>query len=182
MNQTGLTAVKGSCQGDVKKVAAGFFWTAGIIGFFVLQAILWTVAITLTYRDPSHAVLEGYDQRALHWDEYQEQLRESKDLNWSCELETNASSERVGHQKMTLRIKDRDHQPVTGAVVMVKVFHRARAGEQQLLAFSEVVPGEYCAEATVQASNGWQFEINAVQGERRFMKTLRQDLTVAQSR
>ncbi len=52
-----------------KEKTAQFLWTGFILMFFVLQAILWTVAITLTTGDKSHAVIASYDARALNWDE-----------------------------------------------------------------------------------------------------------------
>ena len=62
-----MTEIQATLQ--QKEKTAQFLWTGFILMFFVIQAIVWIVAITLTANDKSHAVLPNYDERALKWNE-----------------------------------------------------------------------------------------------------------------
>ena len=61
-----------------------FVWTLLIFGFFGAQAIVWLVALTLTANDNSHAIVAGYDENALKWDEQRAEQIASDILKWSA--------------------------------------------------------------------------------------------------
>ncbi len=155
-----------------REATARLLWTGGIIGFFVIQAILWTVAITLTHQDPSHAVLEGYDQRALNWDAWQDTLRASTALGWRADLEVGPPSGVEQRRELMTRLWDRNGQPVTQAGVQLRLFHRARAGEAEVVMLREILPGEYVATFRPQQPGIWKFELTATKGENQFLDFL----------
>jgi nitrogen fixation protein FixH len=159
-----------------REATARMLWTGGIIGFFLIQAILWTVAITLTSQDPSHAVLEGYDQRALNWDSWQESQRASAALGWISKLEVSAIAQVDGRRSLILQISDRDGSPLTGVAATVRVFHRARAGEAKLIPLEEATPGSYIGDFQAQHSGLWTLELIALKGEQRYLQEFRMEL------
>ena len=71
---------------EQKEKTAQFVWTGFILLFFVIQAIVWTVAISITTRDPSHAVVAGYDEKALNWDDEKALRLASANLGWQAEI------------------------------------------------------------------------------------------------
>lgn len=159
-----------------REATARMLWTGGIIGFFLIQAILWTVAITLTSQDPSHAVLEGYDQRALNWDSWQEAQRASAALGWSSILEVSSTAEVDGRRNLFLQLTDRDGKPLTGANATLRVFHRARAGEAKTVSLEEATPGTYVGDFQAQHSGFWTLELAALKGEQRYFEEFRMEL------
>lgn len=161
-----------------REAAARLLWTTGIIGFFLIQAVLWVVAITLTHRDPSHAVLAGYDARALSWDEHRARLRASEALGWQPQLSTWASDDPLGRQVLQVELKDRDQQPISGAEIEVAAFHRARAAERQVLTLEELQPGVYESRFAPRQSGGWQFDLTAARDSEHFAVSLRQFVNV----
>ena len=67
MSQAATLENKNSIEN--KEKTAQLMWTGFILGFFVIQAIIWIIAISITARDASHAVVAGYDEKALKWDD-----------------------------------------------------------------------------------------------------------------
>jgi len=159
-----------------REAAARMLWTGGIIGFFLIQAILWAVAITLTSQDPSHAVLEGYDQRALYWDSWQEAQRASSALGWNSVLEVSSPAEVSGRQNLFLQLTDRDGSPQTGATATLRVFHRARAGEAKTVSLEEAAPGTYVGDFQARHSGIWTLELTALKGEQHYFQEFRMEL------
>lgn len=159
-----------------REATARMLWTGGIIGFFLIQAILWTVAITLTSQDPSHAVLESYDQRALDWDSWQEAQRVSATLGWNSVLEVSSTEEVDGRRNLFLQLANRDGSPLTGATATLRVFHRARAGEAKMVSLEEATPGSYVGDFQAQQSGFWTLELTAFKGGQRYFQEFRMEL------
>lgn len=136
---------------------AQLLWTGLILMFFVLQAVLWTVAISMTAGDSSHAVVSGYDEQALKWDEVQQQRHASDALGWDSEIHVDPVSDVRGNRIVTVSIRDQSEQPIERADVSIKVFHRAHAAHAQQLALKAVGPGIYSGSLNVQNSGQWRF-------------------------
>jgi nitrogen fixation protein FixH len=164
-----------------REATARLLWTGGIIAFFVIQAVLWTVAITLTSQDPSHVVLEGYDQRALNWDSWQETVRASAALGWKAELQIGESANVTGQRDLTLRLVDRNGQPVSAAAIDLKLFHRARAAEAETFRLQELLPGEYVTSFRPQHAGIWKFEITATKGTDKFLDVIQLEVPAARA-
>jgi nitrogen fixation protein FixH len=148
---------------------AQLLWTAFVLMFFVLQAILWTVAISITAGDKSHTVVAGYDEQALQWDEVKQLRAESKKLGWGADLKVDTKSDIRGDRVVTLCLKDKSESPVEGASVQLKAYHRGRAAEKQLLVLKAVAPGVYSGTVRVQNSGQWLFVGTASKGDSQFL-------------
>lgn len=135
--------------------AAQRFWLAGIIGFFVLQALLWVVAIWLTSGDNSFAVHPDYEARAERWDASREALRASAQLGWQVRVE--APAERSSEPgSLLIKVVDAKGTPVAGATCQLSIFHQARAAQVQVLQLTETSPGVYLATATLDRAGLWK--------------------------
>lgn len=152
-----------------KEQTAQFLWTAFILSFFVLQAILWTVAITLTAGDKSHAVVANYDERALNWDAEIVQRNASAQLGWRANLSVDLAADIRKFHVLTLTIQDSGECPVAGAVIELVAFHRARAGEPQQVKLVEAGDGVYSGKIQINKSGRWQFEGKATRGDDVFL-------------
>lgn len=164
-----------------REAIARMLWTGGIIAFFAIQAVLWTVAITLTSQDPSHVVLEGYDQRSLNWDSWQETVRASAALGWKAELQIGNTADVMGQRDLTLRLADRSGQAISNAMVELKLFHRARAAEAETLSLQELLPGEYVTSFRPQHAGTWKFEVTTIRGTDQFLDVLQLQVPAAKA-
>ncbi len=160
-----------------KEKTAQFLWTGFILLFFVIQAILWIVAITLTSADKSHAILPDYDQRALQWDEQRAQQAASRQLGWTNELKVDPTGDLRGFRAISLKLTDREQQPVGAATIQLRAFHRGRAGEPQDIRLQEVEPGVYAGVIQVTRSGRWQFQGQAAADDRVLLIDEQQTLT-----
>jgi nitrogen fixation protein FixH len=144
-------------------------WTAFILMFFMLQATLWTVAISITSRDASHAVVAGYDEQAFHWDDVKQLRAESAALGWNAQLHIDPNGDAQGNRVITLSLQDKNKAPLRGASVGLSAFHRGRAAETQNLVLQPVGPGIYSSTVQVRNSGQWQFSGTAKSNQQQFL-------------
>lgn len=162
-----------------KEKTAQFLWTGFILVFFLIQAIIWIVAITLTAGDKSHAVLPDYDQRAMHWNEEVALRDASQQLGWESQLKVLETSDIRGNRDFRISLTDDVHQPVTSAKIQVRAFHLARAGDPQIIHFKEIEPGLYSGTIQIRKTGNWQFEGLATTGPDVYLINERQFLTAS---
>ena len=144
-------------------------WTAFILMFFFIQAIIWTVAISITSRDHSHAVVSGYDEQALRWDDVKQARAQSVQLGWSVDWMVESKSDLQGFRNIALRIRNRSGVAVPGAELTVKAFHRGNAAQPQLMRFSEATPGIYTSRIRVNRFGNWCFSGTAVAENQQYL-------------
>ena len=148
---------------------AQLMWTALILMFFLIQGVLWTVAISITSSDASHAVVAGYDEQALRWDEVKKLRHESATLGWDAEIQVDSKGDIRGNRVITLRLKDQNQAPLENAKVEINAYHRGRAAEKQNLTLKSVGPGIYSTTLLVRNSGQWQFTGTAKSDDQQFL-------------
>jgi nitrogen fixation protein FixH len=132
-------------------------WTGIILSFFLIQAVIWTVAFSITANDRSHVVLADYDQKSLNWDKEQAVRRASLALGWQSVLTVDTTGDIRGNRVLTLTLHDRAGQPVDVAAIDLSAFHRGQAADVQQLRLKRIGPGEYATTVRVRKSGQWQF-------------------------
>ena len=135
-------------------------WMMYIGVFFLGQACLWTVALSRVSGDPSHAVVDDYDRRALSWDEQRARREASARLGWNREVALQAGDPGT----VSVVLTDADGNPVAAERVEVTIFHRAAAAQRQTVALERVAPGTYVGHPRVDRSGLWRVELSARQG------------------
>ena len=140
-----------------KERTAQFGWTVFILMFFCIQAVIWSVAISITARDTSHAVVDGYDEQALNWDEVKKARQQSAALGWGAEFKINSVADVRGERAISLMINDRNGDPISKAQLQVSAFHRGTAAERQDIDFKEVGPGVYTSRIQINRFGKWCF-------------------------
>jgi nitrogen fixation protein FixH len=172
------TTMNQSIAIENKEKTAQLLWTGFILVFFIVQAIIWMVAISITIRDPSHAVVAGYDEKALKWDEEKALSEASAHLGWQAEILIDSSADILGNHAITVKLDDRDQSPVDDAKIELRAFHRALAGKPQQISLSEINEGVYTGQIQIRKSGLWQFEGVARKGEQTFLIDQRLSLEV----
>lgn len=159
MNTSSATSVKSGASTEMRRIEslAQLRWTAFILFFFVLQAILWTVAITLTSNDPSHVVLDEYGAGPEAWKERLAMERASAELGWQANVVVSSAADIRGRRTGQLKLVDRQGQPIENGKVTIRAFHTGHAAEAQVIDASEVEPGVYEFSVVVRYFGNWRF-------------------------
>lgn len=174
MNQTSNSIAQ-------KERTAQLIWTAVILSFFLIQAVIWIFAISVTANDQSHAVVAGYDEKALLWDDEKARRLASAELGWQAELVVDSTSDIRGYRTLTVnlidaKISDATKSPVEKAKVELTAFHRGRAAVKQQISLTETEDGVYVGRIQIHKGGQWQFEGTATRGEHTFMINDRQSI------
>ena len=137
---------------------AQLLWTGFILMFFLIQAVIWTVAISITSSDMSHAVIANYDEQALHWDRVKQMRAASSQLNWSSQLTAIGQSALNGDRQIRLQVSDKEGQPIESAIIQMNAFHRGAAADVRDLEFTESAPGVYETTLRLDKDGKWCFQ------------------------
>ncbi len=160
MNHTVSSAHEKTCQ---------LIWTGIILSFFLIQAIIWTVALALTANDPSHAVIADYEQKALNWDQSQSERLASAALGWQADLNVDSHRDVRSYHPLELVLRDRDGRPLETAGVTLQAFHTGRAADVQRLELTPTDPGRYTGKIRVERAGYWQFNGRIEIGDQLFL-------------
>lgn len=144
-------------------------WAFFPIGLLAILVSVQLVLFTLSRNDPSFAVEPDYYQKAVGWDDQQEQRQVNVELGWRAAT--------VLHQTPTpeLRVQllDRAAQPVTGARVTAVAFPNARAALVQNLTLQEQETGTYTAPVQLVHPGEWEIRLNVTRGSETFTDVAR---------
>lgn len=162
-----------------REAFAQMMWGSVIVGFFVVQFIMWGIALFITHNDPSYKVIANYEQRAVNWDAHRQEVLASEQLRWTADIRVSEEATLEGFRKVTVVITDRDQQPVPVDQVSLSLFHRARAAEQQDLVLESLSPTVWQGTAKMKRSGAWQFAGTADKGDQHFLIDQRQVLTLS---
>jgi nitrogen fixation protein FixH len=136
---------------------AQFLWTGFVLSFFLIQAVIWTVAISITANDASHAVVAGYDQQALNWDEVKAAQLASTRLGWTADLQVDRSGDILGNRVITLKLQSRQQQPINNATVTLVAHHRGQAANKQHIELGPIASGVYSGTIRIDRDGIWKF-------------------------
>lgn len=162
-----------------KEKTAQLMWVGFILMFFLIQAVIWTIAISVTATDPSHAVVSGYDEKALLWDDEKARRVASDQLGWQAEIGVASAGDLQGFRELTVTLTDADGQPISGASLEMTSFHVARAGEPQRVGLTEDQSGVYRGHMRIRKPGWWQFSGTAVKGDDTLLVDERQSIMAA---
>ncbi len=146
------------------------FWISFILMFFVGQGVLWTFALDKVFNDPSHAVVEQYDDYDNRWEAAQQERSLNAALGWQAQLSAD-------HEHLVVKLTDALGKPVD-AEVTAKVFHKARAAEKQEVVFTSSEPGLLVSELDMERSGMWRVRLTATRGHETFTDV--QDIAIGQ--
>jgi nitrogen fixation protein FixH len=147
-----------------------------VVGLLTLQVAMGFAAVTLAGGDASFAVVPGYHEQALHWDEARAAARNSASLGWRDHIHAAEQADVFGRRQLTVELQDRAGVPLTAANVKAVVFHHARANEVQNVSFAEISNGRYEAELLMRQTGLWEIRLDASRGGDRLIATRQIDV------
>lgn len=151
---------------------AKLIWGGVVVGFLGLEIVMCLVAVTLSSGDASFAVVPGYHEQALHWDEARAAIRASDSLGWSDAIAVGPTADLLGRRPVIVSLRDRNGSPIAGAAVKAVLFHHARAGHVLSIDLQESAePGTYETTAEMRREGLWEIRLDAKRGDEHFVAT-----------
>ncbi len=153
---------------------ARFVWVGIILGLLGLAVGTQTVLLTLALGDPSMVAEPDYYQKALAWEETQQQRATNAALGWSVEVDSRS----VDLTRRELRVVPRDAggEVLEGAEVSVEAFHKARRAQPVQATLQARDGGAYSAVLPLRRPGLWELRLVVRRGERTFTATVERDL------
>jgi nitrogen fixation protein FixH len=129
--------------------------------------------------DPSFAVEENYYERGVRWDDELEQRAHNRELGWRLAAKLSPIQQESG-ALLRITLADSAVMPISGASVVVRAVHVARAGHPMELTLAAGAPGEYEVRVPIARAGIWELRIDVQRGKERFTATERLDVHTAQ--
>lgn len=148
-------------------------WPVIIVGMLAVHIALMAIAVVLSTRHRP-AIVPNYYQQALQWDQAQAQRRASAELGWKITFEPSAATSPLGQRDVTIRIVDRDNQPVADAHIEIAYFHHARADETMTSTLRTNERGVATQNLKMRNEGWWQIQLIASNASGRYTTTLTQ--------
>ena len=130
------------------------FWVCMVLGFFSIDIVIATVAITMAIQDPSFRPIPGFSQRSVNWGERQEQQENLARLGWTIEVDPDHTSP----SQIALKVLDPSKQVVQNAALSATIFHYTRVAEQQSAQLVEQ-DGLYIGRFDLSKPGYWNIDI-----------------------
>lgn len=145
-----------------------FLWPWGLIGLLFAGAASNIVMVIIAVTDPSFAVEHNYYQKALDWDKTMAQRKQNDDLGWKVKVAMKKDA-KADAPRPTLQLVDQKGKVLQGAVVLVTMFHSARASKRFKQAL-QLAPNkrEYLGRPMPMKQGLWVFEVRVVKDGKRF--------------
>lgn len=138
---------------------AGRYWPALVVGLLALNVGIVLLTIIVAARDPSVATEPDYYAKAMKYDDVIRQRTLNAKLGWSasCSLRTDHGA------SLVVALRDRDGEPLEGAMVTAVVFSGLRSDERQNLELGALPshPGEYAAQVKIDRAGTWVVRVSA---------------------
>jgi nitrogen fixation protein FixH len=154
-------------------VKASVLWPGIILGFLGMNVTIVGITIAVTRIDSGYRVEQGYDVKALHWDEHKAALATQSSLGWqaSCEV-MNAS---VKSATLVIGLHDREKMPIRDGVVTINAFHASRPNHSQSVT-AALVDGMCEASFTPDREGKWVFTVTIKHGGENFAETFEREV------
>lgn len=131
----------------------------------------------LAIDDPSFALESNYYDKAVHWDQSQQQARNSRALGLNLTLAEPLALTETGKVTVQLSVTDRKTLALSGADVALDAFPNAYANRVQHVLLREVKPGLYVGELSRGVRGLWELRVVVKQGTLRYDQVLRADVS-----
>ncbi len=138
----------------------GMGWPVGIVAILGITVIGNVAVMRVASNDPSFSVEPDYYAKAVAFDSTMAQQRRNLELGWRAETAMDPIVN--GHPThLTIRLTDRDAEPLTGASVSVMARFNARANDTLTAVLGENTPGTYDALLPIVTPGEWEVRVDA---------------------
>jgi len=151
-------------------------WALVPVGLLVSSVAGFSWMALVAVHDPNFALEPNYYQKALHWDQTQNQAATNQRLAYRFSVLPIVTLDASGRATFWLKLTDSSGQPMRGARVLAEAFPNAFSSEISSLTFEEHEPGSYSATVVTQRAGVWELRLTAENGTDRATATERCEL------
>jgi hypothetical protein len=151
-------------------------WPYAVVGLLGAHASAMMLAVHIAGGSSGHTVLPEYYDRASTWDEVRAAKARSEALGWTLDVTPETLGDGTGQRRVSLALRDAAGDPVAGAAVQVRVYHRS-VGERREAAASAGVDGGYVALLPMERAGAYEVETLATLDGQEFRDTRQVDVT-----
>lgn len=144
-------------------------WALFPVGLLAILVSVQLVLFTLSRNDPSFAVEPEYYQKAVSWDQQQEQRQTNVELGWH----TLVALEQGPTPELKVQLTDDAGKPLVQARVTAVAFANARAALVQELTLQEAPAGTYTTPLRLVHPGEWEIRLNVNHGNQTFTHVVR---------
>ncbi len=132
-------------------------WPYAIAGLLAAHVGAMALAVHIAGGSSGDTLLPEYYDRAVAWDELRAAAERSAALGWSLAIAPATLCDVAGERRVTFELRDSAGDPVDGATVTVRVYHRA-IGERHAAEAAPLGRGLY--EATLPLVDAGEHEFD----------------------
>ena len=132
-------------------------WPYAIAGMLAAHVGAMALAVHIAGGSSGDTILPEYYDRAVAWDELRAAAERSAALGWTLAIAPATVCDVAGERRVTFELRDSAGDPVDGATVTVRVYHRA-IGERHTAELAPLGRGHY--EATLPLAEAGEHEFD----------------------
>jgi nitrogen fixation protein FixH len=141
----------------------------GIIFVLIgMNMLIVAVTVVLSGSDRSFAVLPGYSEAALHWNDIAEAKRRSDALGWTAHAALEPVTLPDGSRPLVIHLSMADGTPVHDATVTAVVFAASMPRQRVEVVLPQTQPGRYQNTLILPARGRWHVGLAAQRGPEAF--------------
>lgn len=160
-----------------QKRGARLPWALVPVALLLSSAVGVGSMAVIAARDPHFATEPDYYKKAIGWDQAQAQAASNQRLGYVVELPAAIEFDAHGNATLSITVRDRLGQPLSGARVSAEAFANAYSGKLINLSFDEESAGHYRAKLSVSHPGQWVFRFACDSPGGHFTADLRADLS-----
>lgn len=135
----------------------GWEWPTSIIAFFLLLTVINSWVLFQGFTKAGSMVEDGAYEKGLKYQETIDKLSAIERLGWQVDF--SVEGKREAGRIVTVRLRQADNIPLSGANVTVKALRPADAASDTAAELKESSPGEFQAVLPLRENGLWYFEI-----------------------
>lgn len=154
---------------------ASILWPSIILTILGANVGIVALTVAVSRAGGGYVVEQGYDQKALKWDEHKAKLEKQAQLGWQTECVVARATS--GSGALQVRVLDRDGKALAGARVRVSAFQAGWPKEAQSSTFALTdSEGAAMCEFAPQREGKWVIDISVVRGGDELQARLERDV------
>lgn len=155
-----------------RSTTRGTLWALFPVVLLVAMLVGLGSIAAIAVADPSFAVEQDYYQKAVHWDQSQQQQSDNVRLGWKVTMELEPEA---GGALLRVRVLDGDGAALPAERVSVVAFHNARAAAKVGGELRRDSKGALSLRLPLRRSGLWEFRFDVHHSGQRFTQVIRRD-------
>jgi nitrogen fixation protein FixH len=153
-------------------------WPIIVVVMLAIHMLIMMTAVTIASRARALGVVPNYYDKAVHWDQEQAALRQSKALGWQIFIHPASNIDSLGKRDVLFELLDAQGKSIAADSLEITYFHHAHAEESEHLTLNKGPDaGEFGVKLPMRYAGLWEFHFVALAQGKRFVSSITQTLS-----